>query len=177
MYTMMALVALTMGTTAGKLSPQPAWIDDYGRAQKRVTEVKKPMAVFIGSGKDGWEKVVKDGLDAEVKAVLAQKFVCVYANTETAEGKALARAFEVGKKGLVISDRTGSTQAYSLSGTLTRAELNKKLAKYGDNRTDVHATETVVRDGSPPAPVRPASYQPTYRPQYQVVPSFRPGGT
>src|SRR5918993_973363 len=71
-------------------------------------------------------------LDPELKRLLANKFVCVYVDTDTAVGRSLAGAFEVASKGLVISDREGTSQAYSLSGDLTKDELSRTLATYAE---------------------------------------------
>ena len=89
MYTAMALVALTMGN----LTPSPAWLDDYRAAQAKVTVAGKPMAVFVGTGKDGYQAAVRDGFDPAVSKLLAEKFVCLYVDSSTPKGKALAAAF------------------------------------------------------------------------------------
>jgi len=178
MYTMMAVVALTTGLATNNLSKSPTWLNDYSSAQQRVTDVGKPMAVFVGSGQDGWGKLVRDGgFDAAVNKLLADKYVCLYVDTDTASGRALAGKFEVASRGLIISDRKGTTQAYSLSGTMTRVELVQALERYGDAGKEVQATETVVREA--PAVVRPATYvQPAYVPQYYYPgPVYRTGGS
>jgi hypothetical protein len=163
MFTAIAIVALTFGATTANLSLNPVWQDDYAQALRRVGVVHKPLAVFVGSAKSGWGDVVRDGTDAAVNRLLAQKFVCVFIDTDSASGKAMATQFEVASRGLIISDKTASSQAYSLSGTLTRAELVQTLEKYSDK--DVKATETVVRE-APPRPV-----------YYQLPPGYRSGST
>lgn len=172
MYTLMAVVALTSSISTANLSSNPTWLNDYGVAQARVVAVHKPMAVFVGSGQDGWGKVLKDGvLDPALKRTLADKFVCLYVDTDTTAGRALAGSFEVASRGLIISDRKGTSQAYSLSGALTKAELVQTLDKYAGADQMVQATETIVRDA--PAVVRPVTVTyPTYAPQYRVVPSY-----
>jgi hypothetical protein len=189
MYTLMALVALTTSVSTANLSQQPTWLADYGTAQARVTAAGKPMAVFVGQGHDGWSKVVRDGaLDPELNKLLADKYVCLYVDTDTAAGRKLAGAFQVARRGLVISDRAGTSQAFSLSGDLTRAELGRALVKYADS-AEAQVTETVVRQAPlsvQPAPAaypsRPVYSQPTYAPsyyapQYRVVPGYAPGGS
>jgi len=187
--TMMAAATLAAGISPSILSPEPAWLNDYTAAQTRVTAVRKPMAVFVGSGKDGWGKVVRDGaLDRELKRTLANQFVCVYVDTDTAAGRSLAGAFEVASKGLIISDRAGTTQAFSLSGDLTRDELSRTLAKYADPDREVRSTESVVREApvvSQPvvrtvqyAPVQYAPvYAPQYVPQYRTAPGYYTSGS
>jgi hypothetical protein len=128
MYTAMALVALTMGN----LTTNPAWLVDYSAAQAKVTVAGKPMAVFVGTGKAGWEAAVRDGFDPSVSKLLAEKFVCLYVDASTAKGKALAANLQVGDRGIVLSDRTGRTQAYSAAGTISRIELTRALVAYAD---------------------------------------------
>jgi hypothetical protein len=128
MYTAMAMVALTLGN----LTTNPTWLDDYSAAQAKVTVAGKPMAVFVGSGKAGWEAAVREGFDPAVSKLLAEKFVCLYVDASTAKGKKVADAFQVGDRGVVLSDRTGKTQAYSAAGTVSRAELTRALVAYAD---------------------------------------------
>src|SRR3954469_9245539 len=128
---MMVAATLAAGMAPANLSTEPTWLNDYATAQTRVVALKKPMAVFVGSGKDGWGKVVRSGsIDPTINKLLANKFVCVYVDTDTAAGRNRATAFEVTSKGLIISDKAGTTQAYSLSGDLTREELSQTLVKY-----------------------------------------------
>lgn len=128
MYTAMALVALTLGNVPSS----PTWLDDYSAAQAKVSVARKPMAVFIGSGKAGWESAVRDGFDPAVSKMLAEKFVCLYVDSSTTRGRVLAAAFQVGDRGVVLSDQTGLTQAYSAAGTISRAELSRALVTYSD---------------------------------------------
>lgn len=169
MFSYMAVVALSASISTANLSQNPQWLE-YGQAQQRQAVLKRPMAVFVGTGKEGWGSVVRDGaIDPAVKKLLAEKFVCVYVDTQTPAGKALADQFEVASRGLIISDRKGTSQAYSLSGTLTTAELAQTLDKYADSKDAARATETVVREV-------PAG-RPLYVPQYQLPPGYRIGST
>ena len=72
----------------------------------------------------------REGFDPAVSKLLADKFVCLYVDSTTAKGRALAAAFQVGDRGVVLSDRTGKTQAYSAAGTISRAELSRALLAY-----------------------------------------------
>ncbi|MBO0700072.1 MAG: hypothetical protein J2P46_16860 [Zavarzinella sp.] len=184
MYTLMTVVALATSVSTATLSQNPTWFNDYATARDRVAAVHKPMAVFLGSGQDGWGKVVRDGtLDSGLNKLLAEKFVCLYVDTTTTAGRSLAGAFQVAGRGLVISDRTGTAQAYSLSGDLTKSELVRALEKYAD-APEARSTETVVREA--PTAVRPVSpvtypappaYAPQYVPQYRVAPTYMSGST
>lgn len=141
MYTTMAFIALTMGN----VGTTPAWMNDYAAAQKAVAQTGKPMAVFVGNGTEGYSKVVREGaFTSDVNKILAQKFVCVYVDTSKPEGVQLATAFQL-NKGMVISDKAGTSQAYSLAGDVAAAELATTLTAYADPK-DVKKTETVVKD-------------------------------
>src|SRR5262245_23549018 len=151
MYTAMAVVALTLSVPSGNTSP--TWLDDYKVARARVADDGKPMVVVISSGQAGWQKVVRDGgFDPAVARLLADKFVCLYADTTTATGRQLANALQV-RQGVVISDKSGRSQAFSASGTVSRGELMSALVRYSDRvevaRTEVQTTTTPA--GSVPA--------------------------
>src|SRR5260370_1395713 len=94
MYTSILMVALSVAPAAD-LTP-PSWSTDYFAASKQSATAKKPLAVVLGSGDVGFEKLDRDGkLTDEAKGVLASKYVCVYVNTDTPEGKKLAQSFEM----------------------------------------------------------------------------------
>ena len=57
--------------------------------------------VAIGSGADGWAKVMGETPSPEVNQLM-QKFVCVYLDTATPEGKKLAQSFEITGCGMVM---------------------------------------------------------------------------
>jgi hypothetical protein len=148
MHTAMALVVLTLGATTGNVSGTPAWLDDYQVAQTRVADAGKPMVVVIGSGQAGWQEVVRGGgFDPAVAQVLADKFVCLYADTTTAKGRQLADALKV-RQGVVISDKSGRHQAFSASGTVSRTELMSALVRYAGQpevtRTEFQTTTTTA---------------------------------
>jgi hypothetical protein len=154
MYTTMAFVALAMGN----LSTAPTWQNDYRTATAQVSASGKPMVVFVGQ--TGPESVIREGaFSPEMNRLLAQKFVCVYVNTSKTEGLELAKAFQI-NKGVVISNATGTSQAFSLAGDVSAAELTKTLLVYQDVKKDVKKTETVVKDPKvvvvQPVPVAPA---------------------
>src|SRR5258708_424836 len=142
MYTSLILVALT-GTIVegGPQNSSPTWYGDYGIAQKQGVESTKPLAIFIGSGEAGYGKISRKGrLAKEVQRLLADRYVCVYLDTTTASGKAMALAFKVKKgPGLVLSDVTGVHQAFHYKGELSRRELERYLKKYS------HADRVVLR--------------------------------
>jgi hypothetical protein len=154
----------------------PAWRTDYGEAVQAGKTQGKPLAVFVSSGADGYEQVSRGGpLSPAARALLAKAYVCVYADTTQPVGKRLAEALEISGRGLVISDRSGQSQAFHHVGELTDAELTRTLERFASVGT-VRTTETNTTSR--------ASYYPTYStgtaapaaPAYQPVIQFRSSG-
>src|SRR5262245_43392764 len=165
-------LALVGSVASANIPEAPPWQKDYHSAKVQAKDVQKPLAVFIGSGKDGWSKLTyEDTFDPKLNHLLATRYVCVYADRSTPAGKRLADAFEVTDgTGLVISDKSGSVQAYHHSGELSRTDLTATLEKYSDTTRTVQFTESAV-------PVR--YYQPApvyYQPQPVVIPYRSIGG-
>src|SRR5262249_34213386 len=107
MYTSVVYFALA-GIAVGDIAAPatPAWLTDYRQACERAKKERRPLAVFVGTGKDGYHKVSREGvLGADVQKALAQSYVCVYLDVAKADAKQLAGAFEIRKgRGLVISN-------------------------------------------------------------------------
>jgi hypothetical protein len=140
MYTSIMLVAL-MGPGAAPQVQTPealSWQENYTAARKMGREEHKPLAVVIGSGAKGWEKISKDKLTADVQKLLAESYVCVYIDASTAKGESLAKAFSL-SQGLVISTRDGEEQAFRHSGQISSSELEVSLKRYS---TDFISTTT-----------------------------------
>ncbi len=170
-----AIVALA-GSLASANIPEPKWEKGYFEARASALENQKPLAVFIGSGVSGWEKVAKEGnFDPKVNQLLKDKYVCVYVDTDTEAGKALAKAFVVDAKGLVISDKSGKKQAFYHNGDMSKDLLVKAFEKYADGK-DAAVTDTTATI-NPPAPVAAPVYQsscpncPNYRPSFSSCPN------
>jgi hypothetical protein len=169
MQSLLAIVALA-GSIAN-IPDRPQWQNDY-RTAALAAEGKKPLAVFVGSGVNGWEQVAKDGgFDAKVAQLLKDKYVCVYVDTKTTSGTNLAKQFAVDGKGLVISDKVGKTQAFYHNGDLSHDLLVKALERYADC-AESQGTETITDLAPPPV------YQPATRFQniYPTSPNFAPAG-
>jgi hypothetical protein len=141
MCTSMLLVAL-LGVDAGPASQAgqtPAWQDSYTAACQVGRREKKPLAVFIGSGARGWEKIDDQGkLTPSVQRLLAQSYVCVYVDGATERGKRLAEAFAL-TQGLVLSTRDGEHQAFRHSGRLSSRELEATLHRYANDHVTARA--------------------------------------
>jgi hypothetical protein len=172
MYTSTMLLALVGVVLPGEAIPSPslAWVTDYGLARRQCQTTKRPLAVFMAPGTDGWDKVSKDGgFDREVRDILETSYVCLHIDTSTAEGKRLAEQFEIqGGTGVVLSDSKGEKQAFWHAGRLDNESLGKYLRKYSDPDRLVLSTEKVPEPGGS---VTPAGYsRPVYR--SNVVPAF-----
>jgi hypothetical protein len=144
MYTSFALVALSSTLVASSHQDGPTWQKDYVQARKIGQTEKRPLAVVIGQGADGCDKVCRDGkLSPELQKMLAQNYVCVYIDSSTPEGQKLASDFAVTTgKGLILSDRTGDLQAFHHDGDLSTADLSRWLTRFADPNVAVRTTAT-----------------------------------
>jgi hypothetical protein len=163
MYTSLTVFALCnflAGIPAGiSTRGSPSLLDDYHSALRRGRMEKKPLAVFIASGRKGYEKVCRDGKwTRRIKRVLAKNYVCVYVDTRKKFGQKWAEAFGV-DKGIIISDRTTKVQAFRHDGALTARTLERYLVRFADKDLVVRKTETYdpepVSYSPPPQPVFP----------------------
>ena len=162
MTSLLSMIALVVSIASANIPAQPEWKNDYRAARQLSLDGKKPLAVFIGSGVSGWEKVSSEGgFDQKVNQLLTDNYVCVYIDTNSEAGKNLAKDFAVTNKGLVISDKTGKTQAFHHSGELSKDLLAKAIERYSDANRESPGTETVVHLSPPPAAVRYQSTCPT----------------
>jgi hypothetical protein len=161
--------SITLLALLGSIAPQItklnlSWEQDYRQARTVGTRDNKPLAVFFGSGTDGWKQILRDGpLDRDSRKLLSERFVLVYVNQETDAGKSLAEVFDLaGKRGLVISDRTGGLMAFRHEGDLELKELTQHLTHY--SAPDYVVTTT---DSNKPALVytapAPVYQQPTFQ--------------
>jgi hypothetical protein len=161
MHTFFLTVALIVAT------PPASWESSYSQGQQQATTQKKPLVVVFGPGPEGWTKVVKAEAPAqEVTKLLAEKYVCVYVDTNSPQGQKLAQDFAVsGGVGLVISNRNGSSQAFWHQGDLSNHHMIHYLAKYADPAVVVSQTETAYTQRTSyypqgnfaPAAARPAN--------------------
>lgn len=131
MHTSLLLVALMGPGAAPTASEAPSWQTSYSAALAEGREQGKPVAVFVGRGPAGWQKVGADGLSAEARKALAANYVCVYVDATQPKGQKLATAFEIGTgTGLVLSTKDGENQAFSHDGSMSNAELERSLNRH-----------------------------------------------
>ncbi len=144
MYTSIVLVALVGFVPQQAETEAPTWLQNYGQARKQGQNEGKKLAIFIGSGEQGYAKVCRDGkLSAEARKLLAANYLCVYLDTDTKEGQRVASLFQVSDgTGLVIGDRSGEYQLCRFKGTLTDAELTRSLKRFADPDLVVYSTVT-----------------------------------
>ena len=166
MYTSALFLALFAVPSAAELVPvAPAWRSDYSIALKEGQKAKRPLAIFVGSGPEGWDKISQDGgLDKEARDILQRRYVCLYLDAANADSRSMIEKLELSNRtGLVIGDASGQAQAFRHSGTLRNEDINHYLRKYSDPEVVVVRTERVAE--APPsyrtaAPI--ASPQPYY---------------
>jgi hypothetical protein len=170
MYTSILVVALSGFAPAADTAVAPSWMTDYTKAGQLSAREHKPLAVFLGSGKDGYLKLSQDGsLSREAKQILAEKYVCLHIDTSTEHGQSLADAFEMPDGlGIVISDRTSKLQAFRHEGDLTEDTLVRYLVRYSDPQLVVRGTDT-----NPSHETRRSYYAP---PEYTGGWGFRSSG-
>jgi hypothetical protein len=168
--TSLAAVVLS-GLAAATSAALPVWQTDYGIAVAMAKESQKPIAVFIGRGGSGYARITSDGgLTVDENLLLQKSYVCLYVNTETANGKQLAEAFEM-QEGLVISGRSGAKQALRHEGKIEHSELKKYLIRYAVQNQAVITTETpnAAKQTNSPTIVAPFQPQPA---ALSYIPSF-----
>jgi hypothetical protein len=141
---MYSVVLIALWGFAPAITERPAWLTDYAQARKLSQLERKPMAVFVSSGKTGWNDLSRDGrLDKDADRLLANSYVCLYVDTAGEEGRRLAQAFELSQpRGIVISDSGGKLQAFRHEGNLRHEDLLRHLARFSNTDLVVTHTET-----------------------------------
>jgi hypothetical protein len=136
-------------------NPTPSWHRDYGQALTQASTAQKPVAVFIGTGAEGWKAVCENGeLSLEVRLLLAQHYVCVYVDANQSGQQSVVQSFEATRFPLlVLSTRNGTYQAYRHSGKLAHANLAQALQRHAtqdsweyDEPATTHPAATVFND-------------------------------
>jgi hypothetical protein len=147
MYTSILLIALT-GPQASVDTAAVDWKPDYATASREGKAARKPLAVFVGRGADGWAQISDTGrLGTAATDLLKDSYVCVYVDRDTQIGQKLATAFDLPSDGpgLVISDRSGELQAFRRSGKLSSEQIVNHLRTFADPNHVVRTTETGER--------------------------------
>ncbi len=152
-------------TQASIVVPPPSWNRDYSIALEKGVQVKKPVAIIVGSGLSGWQGISKNGeIAKEVHQLLDEDFVCVYVDSSTDSGKKMADALSVGSgPALIIGDRSGTNQAFRYRGALTSNQLEATLKRYAKVGSVASVTESSVPSTTTSSPAPSRSY-PSYVP-------------
>ena len=129
MFTSILFVALSVPSIA-QGTIRISWSQDYGQALKTAAAENKPVAVFLGTGNQGYNQIVGDaGLSQEANDLLSSKFVCVYIDTSVPDGKELADAFKMPTgKGVVLSNRQGTYQAFCARRNAAESDAGSSAA-------------------------------------------------
>lgn len=183
MYTSLMLIALIGSSVPAETgSTSLAWVSDYQRACQESARMKRPLAVFLAAGEEGWGKVSKEGeLGKDARTVLEQNYVSVFIDTSSEQGKRLAEQFDIPQgRGVVLSDVSGEKQAFWHAGSLSNQDLQYYLKKYADPERVVLATE-MVAEARPVvsryvAPFQAPTYVPSHTPSFAPISSVRSSG-
>jgi hypothetical protein len=144
MHTSLLLVALLGPGAAPRALESPKWETSYRAGRETAREQHKPMAVFVGTGAEGWKKACPGGLSAEAQKAL-EDYVCVYVDSSQPEGQRLANTLEMSSgTGVVLSCGHAESQAFWHDGTLSSAELERSLKRYAKGPT-ITRTETLAQ--------------------------------
>lgn len=140
MYTSLVLFALAAPAADDALT----WMRDYPAARRLAAEKSKPLAVFLGAGRAGYDKVVQGGLNDRTRQLLQGSYIPVFVDTSSEAGRRLAEQFEMpGGQGIVLSNRGGELQAFRHEGELRNSDLDTRLQRYADS-TRVVTTDTLT---------------------------------
>ncbi len=160
MYTSLALVSFAALIGAEPQAKGPDWKTDYRAAVQEGQKERKPLAVFVGSGPEGYQKVVRFGaLTPSLEKILAGHYVCVYLDTSKPDGQRFARQVRLPNGGLVLSDRSGLFQAFRHDGALYPWDLKRHLLKHSgrNSRTGTYGAQA-ASNAAPRRVVTPQFY-------------------
>ena len=85
MNSMLTWIVLSAAFAPASLSTPANVHKDYGTARLEAISSGRPMAVFIGSGANNWTNIA-----SETRRLLSEKFVCVFVDTSSPTGSAIA---------------------------------------------------------------------------------------
>jgi hypothetical protein len=153
------LLVVSAGIQAPAATTAPEWKRDYATATSEGKNARKPLAVFVGRGSDGWAQVSDTGrLGPQARELLRDDYVCLYVDRDTPDGQRLATdlALSTEGPGLVITDHSGELQAFRRSGQLSPEDLARWLQTCANPNRRVIRTETGEREDvryyAPPPP-------------------------
>jgi hypothetical protein len=143
MFTMLGVAALSLGW-----GDAPAlWHTDYAQAVSEACTSDKPLFIVICPGSSEYARLATLGVfvSDEIERTLKSSYVRLLVDTETPEGKALARRFDT-EDGphFVILDRSAKWQVFYQSGYLGESKITTVLAR--NRRIKLSATGRPIRE-------------------------------
>jgi hypothetical protein len=151
--------------------PAPEWQTDYAQALKFAGEANKPLAVFIGTGPEGYKAILGDATQAQ--QILADKYICLYIDATQPANQATAASFRATGPTLILSDKTRAYQAYRASGLIPAEQLGSVLNQYADYQ--VPASGDMTRSSYYQPQGAPVGTAPPAGPGMGVAPGVAPG--
>lgn len=158
----LSVVLIALSDVVGSMSAVH-WKTDYAQALQLARQGEKPLAVFIGEGKDGWKAVTKDReLDPEARKLLAAKYICLCVDAGQTEGKEIAALFDAKRfPTLVISDKTKAYQAFRHTGAMESRQLASVLERLTGSEPETLVRPAYYSGSTPVTPTRSIHYCPT----------------
>ena len=131
---MTSLALLTIvafyGAESGKVS---YWHTGYSDGLGKVRRADKPLFMLFDGGSSSVVRLVGDRpvLSDDIERALLDDYICVYVDTGTDSGKALAARFGASELPFtLVIDRSGNWQMYRRSGSPSVSELLAVLAQF-----------------------------------------------
>src|SRR5438445_11101973 len=85
-----ALVSLLAAFTGSASAQDVVWKKTYSEARDHGQKVNKPLAVFVGTGADGFQKIIEEGtFSSDVRKMIAQDYIPRYLRADTAQNRSL----------------------------------------------------------------------------------------
>lgn len=147
MHTSIGLALLSALSAANVAAGSLTWQKEYGAAVAESRRTQKPLALFVGSGPQGQHAVLEEGsLSPATRKVLSEKYVCFYLDrSQPSAQKLIAQLDMQSGRGIVISDRGASVQAFYHDGKLAEEDLRKRLQQFAESTVVVTTTVTHVQ--------------------------------
>jgi hypothetical protein len=157
-------------------SAQEVAFKSYPEGQEFGRKAGKPLAVIVGAGRTGLNHLTQEGtVSPEVRKTLADKYVCVFLDTNRPADRAVIRQLGIQSgTGLVLSDRTGDLQAFSHDGTLPASDLSRQLKRFADPHVIVSATQSNASQRYSFYPQTELAGEYTGAPAYPAAPAIQP---
>jgi hypothetical protein len=141
---MFALVGFLSAFNGTASAQDVVWKKTYSEARDHGQKVNKPLAVFVGTGANGFQKIIEEGsFSSDIRKIIAKEYIPVYLDADLAENQQLLKELGIAsRKGLILSDRECGSQAFFHDGALSETELTRQLWRFADPSIVVRSTAT-----------------------------------